>query len=506
MGHLELLRAGASLIRGRPTVFADFRKGINSQADPYALKPTECRDALNVYATSAGSVKKRDGTTSFATPETTLTSIFSASSPDVFIAHGGTKLYSITSGGTVATLKTTLTSGLRWEFIQAPVITGQGPIYGMNGTDTPQQWDGVAAGTSDWTATVGTRPNGKYMIYHANRVWVAGITATPYRVAFSAPGDPRDWPASNVVDFEPTDGDFITGLGKVGQYLLVFKKRKIYVVTDNATGANRRIASGVGCVAHRSIHESPYGTYFLSDDQGVLVTTGTSLDQGVQIAGNVAQERVSYPIEPLLRDASTANLQYSAGVVHKGSYYLTFPSNAGTRTVQYDPVNEAWWIHSIGANQWTQTASPSVLHGADSTGARVVKAFVPSISDDLGLPFQSFWWGPWLTFNSPYLRKRCRQIHFDGNGIFNFEVFKSFETSSDQDLTTSIDLTIPTDTYGGSGNFGGSGAFGGAAEQATEAKLYSLGVGRAWSVKVSSTVAQPFTLLSYSMAMQDRTE
>jgi hypothetical protein len=39
-------------------------------------------------------------------------------------------LYSITPGGAVATIKTGMTNGARWSFVQAAASGGQGPIYG----------------------------------------------------------------------------------------------------------------------------------------------------------------------------------------------------------------------------------------------------------------------------------------------------------------------------------------------------------------------------------------
>jgi hypothetical protein len=97
-------------------------------------------------------------------------------------------------------------------------------------------------------------------------------------LVFSDIGNPRAWPAANVVQFDPNDGDSITGLGTIGPYLLVFKRRKTWVVTDLDTGANRRLSGDTGCAAGRSIVETPLGTFFLTQDKGVYLTNGSSLE------------------------------------------------------------------------------------------------------------------------------------------------------------------------------------------------------------------------------------
>jgi hypothetical protein len=64
---------------------------------------------------------------------------------------------------------------------------------------------------SNWTAASGTLPNGKYVLYHGGRVWVAGMAAygavsdPGSTLVFSDVRDPRAWPAANVVQFDPND-------------------------------------------------------------------------------------------------------------------------------------------------------------------------------------------------------------------------------------------------------------------------------------------------------------
>jgi hypothetical protein len=278
-------------VRGTPVRQVNFQGGINTKAAPYLVGKDEARDARNVVSTNRGSIRKRDGNqtfcSTFAGSPANLFSLYPAqSAATALIATGGAKMYSVSTGGVAADITgaATLTSNARWEFVEAPASGGQGPLYGVNGIDTPKQWTGTG-NIADWTATAGTVPNGKYMLYVGNRVLVAGVAANPNRVFACKIGDPRDWStgggAANgwAVDLDPNDGDQITGLGTIGPIVLIFKRQKIYVLNDTETGANRRLSTTTGCVAHRSITETANGTYFLTADRGMYVTNGNWINK-----------------------------------------------------------------------------------------------------------------------------------------------------------------------------------------------------------------------------------
>jgi hypothetical protein len=101
-----------------------------------------------------------------------------------------------------------------------------------------------------------------------------GAVADPgSALVFSDLGDPRAWPAANIVLFDPNDGESITGIGECGAGLLVFKPSKAWLVYDLDTGANRPLGAGVGCISHRSIAVTPYGTVWAGVKQ-VWVSDG----------------------------------------------------------------------------------------------------------------------------------------------------------------------------------------------------------------------------------------
>jgi hypothetical protein len=298
-------------MRGVPVyVGSSFAGGLNTRDAQFEIDFTQARDLLNVTSPVSGALRRRDGTSQFAAPAQPLLSAFPVDlgTSRYLLGLFCTCFHRIDTGGAVTTVTGTTvpTSGRRWSGVQAPANGGQGPLWMMNGLDAPQQWTG-AGNVSDWTATTGALPNGQFMVAVGNRIFVAGMSsygavADPgSTLVWSDIGNPRAWPAENIVELDPSDGDQIMGIGTFGQTVLVFKRRKIFAVTNLDTGANRRISADTGSVAHRSIVETPIGTYFLTLDKGVYVTNGSSL------------QLVSDIIRPTLEDIVESLRQYAAG-------------------------------------------------------------------------------------------------------------------------------------------------------------------------------------------------
>lgn len=502
---------------GVPLFYTSFAAGLNTKSAPFLLDeglgPLPSRDLMNVQGTQAGAILKRTGLVTLATPGATPTSLFASEATPVscLIGAGGTVVYSVQSGGTVTNIKTGVSSNVRWEMCSAPVVSGQGPVYMINGTDTPQQWSGATAGTAtaNWTNASGSVavPNGKYITYANNQVFIAGVSGTPSRVYWSAIADPTNWdPASltgaGFVDLDPNDGQAITGIGKVGPYVFVTKPRKCWVISDPATAQNRRISDQIGCVAHRTIQSGPEGTFFLSEDRGVYLTNGSKL------------EPISDIIQPTI-DAIDGERTLAAATYFNGHYYLSVASQgvgANDTTLDWDTTLNSWWRHSFGSNQFAvwHPISSAELYSAKATSAVVDKCFVSGIYTDNGSNFQWVWRGPWQSptfarrrlFPTPYYRKRLRQIRYDGIGTVDFSLAKDFavvETLVKSNVFSSSSST----NFGGSQPFGGPQLFGGGAS-VLSARAYTLGVANAFSVVFSSTSNTADGIYSYFMVMHDR--
>lgn len=500
-------------MRGQPVRYTDFHGGVNTKAGAYLVADNECRDCRNVVSTTRGSVRKRNGNSTFCSsftgaPATIMSLQGIEVGATVLFATGSTKFYSISTGGASSDITggTAVTTGLRWETIEAPTSGGQGPIYTTNGTDIPKYWTG-AGNTADWTATSGTVPVAKYMVYFKNRVFMAGVAAFPSRLYASAIGDPRDWSTTNgyVVDLDPNDGDVITGLGTFGPYLLVFKRNKLFRVYDLDTGANNPISISIGAASHRSITETPIGTFFLTNDKGVYLYSSTGLQQ------------ISPNISPTVDGIIPAQKEFAAGGYVNNHYYLSVcvSGSANNLTLDYDVELGSWWFHTNTANQFClwKPASQYELYAAQASGAIVDRSYVSNILQDNAANFQWYWYGPWLTVSGvfrrhyipePYRHKRIRQIHVDGSGVVDAFLSKDFTTGGGVLLKSDIfNFTTSGTLFGGANNFGGTGLFGDVPGQ-SEKHLYSLGVCRAFSFQISATSAQSGEMDSYTPFITQR--
>jgi hypothetical protein len=493
-------------MRGQPFRYVDFRGGLNVKAAPYLIGENQCRDCLNVVSTVRGSIKKRNGNLTFAqnfpASPASLTSLFPFENGTTrfLIAVGGTKIYSISTGGVIQDIGggVPVTNNSRWEFALAAPSGGQGPMYGINGTDTPKFWSG-AGSVGSWTASVGTVPNGKYITYASNRIFIAGTAANPSRLYFSDIGDPRSWTTTNVVDLDPSDGMAISGIARVGDSLLVFKPTKTYLIYDLDTGANRALSRSIGCVAPRSIAEGPDGIYFASEDQGVFVATQSRIT------------RLSDEVQPLFDEITPSVKNLCAGVFYKDHYYLSCPYDGATTnstTLTYDITTKSWWKHSNNAIQfalWRQAEGANLeLYAAQASTPIVDKCYVDGVFQDNGANFQTFWTGPWLAFKEPYRHKRLRQVHIEGHGhvdVYHAQNFLQSLSLVKSDVFSLV--STGNHLFGDATLFGGGEIFGDQIQQG-EVRIYSLGVARSFSVKFLNSDSNDVEIDAYTMMITPR--
>lgn len=270
---LGVLRAGEG---GKVTTAGGRASGSKGRRE-------ELLDARNmVYDRRTGLLRRRNGHTAVVSLNTAkITSLmpgsaFPAGSPKQMLASDGAVIY---DAGLGSSLLTGLTANSLWHGVMFPQSGGQGPMWMMNGTEA-RYWTGLAGAA--WTASTGTLPIGKYIVAHGNRMWSAGITTLAgvsdpkSAYGWSDIGDARSWPAANVNMLDPTDGTELTGIGRIGPYLLVFKRNKTWLVYDLDTGANRQLSASIGCISHRSIVETPRGTFFMSD-RGPAICDGSEI-------------------------------------------------------------------------------------------------------------------------------------------------------------------------------------------------------------------------------------
>ena len=492
---------------GSPTVYSDFSGGINKEAGPYLLQDNQCQEAWNVYASPLGSLQKRRGFTTFSSLsalDSVAHSLTPVSLNSRFLLAVGKepgqnkdRIVSITEGGTSTAIKSGLEPNTRWEFAQAMVSGGEGPIYGVNGVDDPLYWSGASSSTATATWTVvggGTHPakKCKFLVYHLDTLWASGDPDNPGTIFSSGvtSGSPdfRNWDTAYQDQVDPGDGQNITGIGKVGPYLLVFKNRKTYVLTNAGAElrAYRPISTNIGCVAHRSIVETSQGTMFLSEDLGVCLTDGSSV------------QRISDPIQPFLKNLIEINssaMKNAAATYHDDSYWLSIPQNGtNSMTLQYSLETNSWWFHTCASNQFAllDPSGQPKLYSANPAVKNLQQAFVPDVYLDSDTGYDATWEGPFWAWGDPHMNKRLHQMRADGVGYWKIRIKESFN----QDYTPDLEDIIWEPAAGSTADWGiGSTEFGDddssllfGASQGLVQRRYNTparGWGRAWSIFIS---------------------
>lgn len=499
-------------MRGTPVLFDSFTGGLNSAANPYEVKQNEARDLLNVVGTERGGIRKRNGGAIFCPDMGAIDGLYALRSPGNggFIVSGAGKLQKVSAGGVKSDLKAGLSGTAQWDFTEAAAVGGQGPLYGVNGVDPPQQWNGVAAATSNWTA-LGTAhpvtgearlaavPNGKFCLIWMNRIWIAGLEGDPSALFWTDEGEPNSWPLANITRFDPNDRGPITGLCVCGSYLLVFKAGKIWTVYDDETSANRPLTDNLGTVSPRSLIDTPDGCVFLARD-GLYLTNGNS-----------SIKKLSDRVQPTLDAIPAVSRPYAAAAYFDHHYYLSFASPVAgppNRTLDFDLEQGSWWLHdTLCGNQWAvqDVGAGERLFYAGGQYSYVAQGFVPGqVGNDGGGVMNAHWSSGFHHFGQPALRKHMRQLHFDGYGYIDLYVARDFLPS--QELVRTHDFNIEDGLWEVEDGFNyavpleGAGEWGGAG-QVDELIVYTLGVGRAWSVTVGNQTVYDFGVDSYTLSL-----
>lgn len=511
---------------GTFTLYKDFTGGINLAVAPYLLNERECRDALNVHITRAGALGKRCGMVKYMNDTAPLLesvhSLFAlgdAATPMLFAVGkqagaSNDRMVSVAGDGTVTTVVSGLTLGKRWESVRGPISGGQGPLFVMNGVDTPRwlNYDGVTVTTGAWTAVHGTVPAAtNILLYHLDKVWASGDPSFPGRVWSTGVNgntvplpDPREWDTDFIDDVNPTDAQPITALGSCGPYVVVFKPHSMFVLSDPVGRAYRPISSAVGCCAKRSVVETEFGTMFLSETHGVCVTDGATV------------RSVSKQIQPLLdqvADSNAGNLVNAVAAYHDGSYWLSIPTVGSNNdlVLEYQFEHQSWWKHSGGVNDWCSLdpLGQPKLFRAEAAVKQINEALVDGVFTDVDVPFESRWDGPYWVWGDPHRNKRLSQFRADGAG--QWKMFAKTTFTDEYGLLDELLWESDATVAGGFGQdnsvlWGDTNVQFGPAPGIAERRYYTPGWGRAWSVRVSNSDTLPLELFSVSSFVRPRTD
>lgn len=307
--------------------YRDFSKGNWVSAQNVLAPENSSRLALNLDTDKElGSLVTRDGTTlvgsqlvsgknicglhNFRYSATDgLDKIF-ASVPDS--SDGNNDIYDVIAG----------TKSLEDDTvnIKTRFLTYLDSCLRINGTDNPKAWNSSSWVTTGGTFDLSNMPNGaKYAVEFKDRVYVAGMSATPDRVDYSTIANSVartvSWTddGAGFIVFEQEDGGGgITGLSKVPGYVLVFKKRTLK--RYDGASAYPEDMTNQGAPSQEAI-TTCQGMCFWVNENGAWVTSG-----------GIPKKISSYTVDDIIKSSSMANLELVSAGEDGEHVFWSFPS------------------------------------------------------------------------------------------------------------------------------------------------------------------------------------
>tara|TARA_R100001015_G_C4634868_1_gene202435 strand:+ start:80 stop:2776 length:2697 start_codon:yes stop_codon:yes gene_type:complete len=190
----------------------------------------------------------------------------------------------------------------------------------------------------------------------ASRAWVANVkkNGEKYndRIYYTLPNRYTTFPDTFFLDIGINDGDSFTALHSLGNRLLAFKQKKLYVVNISSTSEAGWYLEGefegMGCISQEAVTKTPFGVCWVNN-HGVYMFSGSSAPVELTVK---LDDKTWYDGQVL----SGAQLKPSIGYNNKYKQLLVFQDSAmttnGSVTTEeeifvFDFVTQSWSTTSI---------------------------------------------------------------------------------------------------------------------------------------------------------------
>lgn len=433
--------------------------GLNSTASGLNVSDNESTDLQNIDFNKFGSILKRSGYSALNS------SAFNSSA-----AWNGLFWYEITSSGSSFLIGTCGNKLAKmddldgtWDDITGSLTITAGnnnhtswanhldTALGTNGVDAPFIWTGTG------NASAMTVPSGlttaRFVEAWFRFTFLANVTvsATVHktRIYWSAIDSISSWGSSDFRDVGKNDGQPITGLKGLGDRLIIYKSRSIWV--GQFTGDSDipfvffKTDSHVGAESGYSIQEVDNGHVFLSQDGYYYFDGNTST-------------KISDRITTTLQTFNRSRFQHTVSCYQKekNRYWSSQSLDAVSthaRIISYDTYNNAFSLykgHAANCFAIVFVNGEERVYFGDFSGF-VYRADTGTNDNPLGVStaIDSYYYTKWFNFDDLVDQKGVPHItvyHQITNSTLTFAYSYDFE-NKDQ-YTQSFSLNTSTSVYG----------------------------------------------------------
>ncbi len=278
----------------------------------------------------------------------------------------------------------------------------------------------------------GITVTGDVLTVYKSRVWVASQST----IYYSALGSYTDFTTQNdagyISDFH-TDTAEITALKSYKDYLAIYKKNMVYLLTGTSPEDFAIVPfADRGTVAPGCVVNVDNKQYFLSSGIYALEQVG-ELNQ-IQLGSEI-----SLKIKPEFDNLNTSKLSEAVCVHYENKnqmwFFLPYIAEDYYKTIWInDYVNKAWYKRVVPQNVTTAALFDNYVVTADNTGKIYREAYGSTFN---GVPIDFMWKSPFLSIGSPHHKKVIDEFYFilddayDNN--FNFSVYKDYDSQLGDD-------------------------------------------------------------------------
>ena len=391
--------------------------GLNADADPFQLEPSEVPDCINVEFGLRGAVSKRMGYTEYSvslTDDIRRLEVWRENTVDKWLigvtAGATTSDFRYSKSGTFSSQVSGWAQPATEEQRHVGIQSYESKVYVTSKLGNPWSFDGTT-----WTEITDTTLSGAAVEFPKaidleaahERMFAINVSTggTDYtsRVWYSAVGDAETWDPLDWIDVDPDDGDSLYAIKAFGESIILFKERSCYILsgTDDNTFSLYPLDRGIGTNAPLTVTARESKVIFFDPRTGVWEFDGAGF--------RPLSDKI---LVHLLDGVNPAAAYKSSAFIHDSRYYLSVPWGADdepSRTFVFDLRTESWTQWSYGLNDATER--DRVIYGARPNDAAGIYKMFDGYNDD-GAAYNAYFDTMWLHPENEAVRQRLRRADF----------------------------------------------------------------------------------------------